>query len=198
MKLIFFIKSETVDISNYTIKDIPGSSGRLDVISRCVLAALLGEESFEKNIQMWVFLDNYGTYIFNPELLNYNIFPRNELLLTDNFVDFLKKLSINGELTNNPLDTIKVSKISIIDAIKHFQNLKYNLYILNEGGKDFFKLLNSIQQKKNIIFIIGSQEGEFINSKELLSLRLPTISLGTQSYLASSVIRLLKLHFLIL
>ncbi|KKK67917.1 hypothetical protein LCGC14_2949270, partial [marine sediment metagenome] len=26
MKLIFFIKSETVDISNYTIKNIPGSS----------------------------------------------------------------------------------------------------------------------------------------------------------------------------
>ncbi len=198
MKLIFFIKSETVDISNYTIKDIPGSSGRLDVISRCILAAILGEEGFEKSIQMWVFLDNYGTYIFNPESLNYNIFPKNELLLTDYFVDFLKKHSANEELTNNPLGSIKVSKISIIDAIKHFQNLKYNLYILHEQGKDFFKLLNSIQEKKNIIFIIGSQEGEFINSKELLTLRLPTISLGTQSYLASSVIRLLKLHFLTL
>ncbi|TFF63532.1 MAG: tRNA (pseudouridine(54)-N(1))-methyltransferase TrmY, partial [Promethearchaeota archaeon] len=40
-KLIFFIKSESVNLKNYTIKDIPGSSGRLDVISRCLLSGLL-------------------------------------------------------------------------------------------------------------------------------------------------------------
>ncbi len=48
MNLIFFIKSATVDLKNYTIKDIPGSSGRLDVISRCILAAILSNNNFEK------------------------------------------------------------------------------------------------------------------------------------------------------
>ncbi len=73
MKLIFFIKSETVDISNYTIKNIPGSSGRLDVISRCILAALLAKNEFEKKIQIWTFLDNYGTFIFNTIELYLNL-----------------------------------------------------------------------------------------------------------------------------
>lgn len=198
INLIFFIKSPTVNLDNYTIKDIPGSSGRLDVISRCLLAAILSEGDFELKVQMWVFLDNYGTFIFNPEFLEYEIFPKNELLFTDYFVDLMQKYPINEDQHLNPLNSIRGSKMSITEAIKHFKKLDYNLYILCEQGKDFFKLLNHIREKEKIVFIIGSQEDEFLNSKELLALKIPTISIGNQSYLASSVIRLLKLHILLL
>jgi len=198
MKLIFFIKSKTVDISNYTIKDTPGSSGRLDVISRCILSAILDQNAFEKNVQIWIFLDNYGTFIFEPELFNYNNFPKNEILLTDYFVDFLQKYPLNKNLDSNPLSLIKKSEKRIIDAIKYFRNLKYAIYILDEKGENFFKLRCKIRERENIIFIVGSQGGEFIDSKELLALKLPKISIGTQLYLASSVIRLLKLHLIAL
>jgi len=193
MNLIFFIKSATVNLKNYTIKDIPGSSGRLDVISRCILAAILSNNNFEKKVEIWVFLDNYGTYIFNPESLDYTNFPKNELLLTDYFVNFLQKLKAKEKLNQNPLNSIKISKLSIIEAIKKSQQMNYCIFVLKEDGKDFFKLKNIIQEKDNVIFIIGSQEGKFINSKELQALNLPYLSLGTQSYLASSVIRLIKL-----
>lgn len=198
MKIIFFINSATVNLKNYTIKDIPGSSGRLDVISRCILSAILGKESFEKNIQIWVFLDRYGTFIFNPEFLEYEIFPKNELLFTDYFVDLMQKYPINEDQHLNPLNSIRRSKMSITEAIKHFKKLDFNLYTLCEQGKDFFKLLSSIKENENIVFILGSQEDEYINSKELLALKIPAISIGNQSYLASSVIRLLKLHLLAL
>ncbi|MFX1321861.1 MAG: hypothetical protein ACFFAQ_09465 [Promethearchaeota archaeon] len=194
MNLIFFIKSATVNLKNYTIKDIPGSSGRLDVISRCILAAILSNNNFEKKVEIWVFLDNYGTYIFNPESLDYTNFPKNELLLTDYFVNFLQKLKAKEKLNQNPLNSIKISKLNIIEAIKKSQQMNYCIFVLKEDGKDFFKLKNIIQEKDNVIFIIGSQEGKFINSKELQALNLPYLSLGTQSYLASSVIRLIKLH----
>lgn len=193
MNLIFFIKSATVNLQNYTIKDIPGSSGRLDVISRCILAAILSNNNFEKKVEIWVFLDNYGTYIFNPESLDYTNFPKNELLLTDYFVNFLQKLKAKEKLNQNPLNSIKISKLSIIEAIKKSHQMNYCIFVLKEDGKDFFKLKNIIQEKDNVIFIIGSQEGKFINSKELQALNLPYLSLGTQSYLASSVIRLIKL-----
>ena len=88
--------------------------------------------------------------------------------------------------------------MSITEAIKHFTKLDYNLYVLCEQGNDFFKLLSSIKEKENIVFILGSQEDEYIKSKELLALKIPAISIGNQSYLASSVIRLLKLHLLAL
>ncbi len=198
MNLLFFIKSKTIDINNYTIKDIPGSSGRLDVISRCILSAILSNNDFERNIQIWVFLDRYGTFIFNPEFFNYEIFPKNELCFTDYFVKFLQKYNTTRDQSLNLLSSIKDSKMNIIEAINHFKQLNYDLYILYEQGQDFFKLLSSIQEKENIVFIIGSQEDDYIYSKELSALNLPMISIGNQSYLASSVIRLLKLHLLAL
>jgi len=189
MNLIFFIRSSTVTINSYTIKDIPGSSGRLDVISRCILAAILGIDNFEENVKIWIFLDNYGTFIFESESFNYNDFPKNEILFTNYFVKFLQK----EDLESNPLIGIKTSEMGIIEAIRSFQKLDYNIYVLKEEGKDFFKLRGKIQEKGNIVFILGSQEGKFIDSEELLALKLPKMSIGTKSYLASSVIRLLKL-----
>jgi tRNA (pseudouridine54-N1)-methyltransferase len=193
MTIIFFIKSKTVNISNYNIKNIPGSSGRLDVISRCILAALLKSNSFEKNIQIWVFLDQYGTFIFSPDKFAYDDFPKNEIFLTDYYVRLLQKYSNDAP---NPLKRLKISKKGIITAIKHFQKLNYSIYILQEYGEDFFKLLSSIKEQENIVFILGSQEDDFLNSEELLALNIPFLSFGNQSYLASSVIRLLKLYIL--
>jgi len=83
-----------------------------------------------------------------------------------------------------------------VEAIKHFKKLNYNIYVLQEQGKDFFTLLNTIKENENIIFILGSQEDEFIQSEELLALNIPTLSFGNRSYLASSIIRLLKLYIM--
>ena len=198
MNLIFFIKSPTINLDNYTIKDIPGTSGRLDVISRCILAAILSEGDFELKVQMWVFLGNYGSFIFNPKLLDYRNFPKTELILTDHLVNFLLKSNLGEKPNYNPLNSIKTSNLSILEAIRKFQKINYGIFTLKEDGNDFFKLKSRIQEKSDILFIIGSQEDEFLNSKELLALKIPIISIGNQSYLASSVIRLLKLHTLLL
>jgi tRNA (pseudouridine54-N1)-methyltransferase len=198
MKLTFFIKSPTVNLDNFTIKDIPGSSGRLDVISRSILAAILTEGDFEANVKIWVFLDNFGTYIFDPELLNYGNFPKNELMLSELLVTFLLQSNLREIPHNNPLNRIKTSNLNMFKAIKKFQKNNYNIFILREDGNDFFKLKSEIQKMNNILFIIGSQKDNFLNSKELLALKIPAISIGNQSYLASSVIRLLKLHILLL
>ncbi|MFX0034587.1 MAG: hypothetical protein ACFE9I_02965 [Candidatus Hermodarchaeota archaeon] len=198
MDLTFFIKSSTINIDNYTLKDIPGSSGRLDVISRCILATLLNKDRFEKNCQIWVFLDRYGTYIFNPEFFNYETFPKNELLFTDYFVGFLRKRHYTEDLRSNPLKSVNYSEMDLIESIIYFQKLKYDLYLLHEQSKDSFNELSSIKKKEKIVFILGSQDDEYLNSNEILALQIPTISLGNQSYLASSVIRLLKLYILAL
>lgn len=196
MNLTFLIKSTTVVIDNYTIKDIPGSSGRLDVISRCILAALLNKEYFDLTVKIWVFLDNYGTLIFDPLAFEYDTFPKNELRFTDCLVDFLLKKQKNEDINLNPLRSTQNSRMSIIEAIKKFQKLNYSQFILKENGKDFFENKFDIKEKGNVVFIIGSQEDDFLDSKALLALNIPTISIGNKSYLASSVIRLLKTHLM--
>jgi tRNA (pseudouridine54-N1)-methyltransferase len=198
MTIIFFISSKTVNINKYNIKDIPGSSGRLDVISRCILATLIENERLEKNVQIWVFLDDYGTFIFKSEFFTYDNFPKNELRFTDHFVKLLLEDHTVKDLSLNPLSSVKESKMNLIEAINYFTQLDYDLYILSEQGQDFFMLLNGIKENENIVFIIGAQEDDYLYSKELTALKIPTLSVGTQFYLASSVIRLLKLYILAL
>lgn len=196
MSLYFFIQSETVDIHKYTIKDLPGSSGRLDVISRCILAALLDDNSFSKNIQIWVFLDRYGTFIFDTNQLDYETFPKNELRLAECLVDYIKAIKQGINNDNNPLSSVQMSSLSMIDALKQFIRLDYRIYILNENGEDFHKYLNEQNKAQRFIFVVGNQSGEVINSNELQALNIPNICLNNRSYLASSIIRLIKLNLL--
>lgn len=196
MKTIFFIKSSTVILENYNIKDIQGTSGRLDVISRCILSALINDNKLEKNIQIWAFLDKYGTYVFDSNKFNNDTFPKNEILLTDYFVDFIKKGK--KKYTVNPLDSIKCSNLDIFEAIKKFIKKKYQIFVLNESGVGFSKIFMDMSLKKNLLFIVGDQSGELINSKELKELKLTNLSLGNRSYLASSTIRLIKFNLSLL
>ncbi len=196
MKTIFCIKSSTVNLENYNIKDIQGTSGRLDVISRCVLSALINDNKLEKNIQIWAFLDNYGTFVFDSNRFNNDTFPKNEILLTDYFVDFIKKG--NKKYTVNPLDSIKSSNLDIFEVIKNFVKKKFQIFVLNESGIVFSRIFMDMSPKKNLLFIVGDQSGELINSKELKELNLTNLSLGNRSYLASSTIRLIKLNLSLL
>ncbi len=198
MNLIFFVKSATVDISKYSIKDIPGSSGRLDVISRCVLSALTLKNKLEKNIQIWVFLDKYGTYIFNSNSFNNERFPKNEILLTDFFVDFIKKKKKHESYLETPLNSILCSDLRIFDAIKNYAKKNYKVYVLNENGMDFKKVFEELSSKDSLLFILGDQSGDLLNDKELKELNLTNLSLGNRSYLASSTIRLIKMNLQLL
>ncbi|MHA1150316.1 MAG: hypothetical protein ACTSR8_18980 [Promethearchaeota archaeon] len=201
MNLFFFIKSETIDISHYTIKDIPGSSGRLDVITRCILAAIKAKDNFENNVQIWVFLNNYKTIIFDPNLLDYNTFPNTELLLTNALVETIKSRDNNNNNNNKInenylLNKVEINDLKIIEAIEQFQKQDIKTIILNESGVDFYSQIDTLKLEKTLVVIIGNQSGNFLESEELKKLRLPVLSFGSQSYLASSIIRLIKLHLI--
>ncbi|TFG17628.1 MAG: hypothetical protein EU531_02685 [Promethearchaeota archaeon] len=189
MKIVFFIQSSTVILENYTIKDIPGSSGRLDVISRSILAAMLGENGLDINIEVWVFLENYGTFIFNSNDFNDDYFPKNEILLSDYFVKYIRNMR-----EPNPLKTVKCVNMNIFKALQNFINLNFQIFILDEDGQDFYPFFKNFNHNDNLLFIIGNQIGEIITSEDLTHFNFKRISLGSQSYLASSVIRLIKLN----
>jgi len=194
MTLIFIIHSETVTLEHSTIKDLPGSSGRMDVLCRCILAALYRNSELEEKVQIWVFIEKYGTFIFNSEKLNTN-FPRNELLLAKYFIDYILHEN-NNEVKDNPLNPIETTHISIFNAIEGFINKGFEIFTLNEDGEDFAKVMTKNHRNQDYVFIIGDQTGNFLNKKELIGLNLTNLSLGKQSYLASSVIRLIKIRLL--
>lgn len=194
MKAVFFIKSETINLSNYTLKDPIGSTGRLDVITRCALAVLLNNFKLEQNTEFWAFLDNYGTYIFKSELFQQKIFPISELRFMDYFANIIQSID-KGNNQRNPLNKVIISGIDIFDAIEKLRKKGFQGYILHEKGTEFSQ--EKFEKDKKYFFIIGNQLGNFLDSKELKDTGIPRVSLGTpQSYLASSVIKLIKLQII--
>ncbi|MFX0077389.1 MAG: hypothetical protein ACFE96_18250, partial [Candidatus Hermodarchaeota archaeon] len=146
-----------------------------------------------KDIQIWIFLDNYGTYIFDSNHLNNEYFPKNEILLSDSIVSLIRKKN-NTEDYPKTLDSVKSSELNIFDAIKEFTERDYRIYVLNESGVDFRKELRKLNPEDNILFIIGDQSGELLVNNELKKMNLTNLSLGNRSYLASSTIRLIKIN----
>ena len=125
-------------------------------------------------------------------MLDYETFPKDELSLADCFADLIR----NKDLENNPLNAVKSLQISIFDALRQYQELGYKIFVLKEKGKDFFHYSEEYHMEKDILFVIGNQSGDLIKSKKLQSMKFPSLSLGSQSYLASSVIRLIKMSLL--
>jgi len=193
MRVAFFIQSSTVNIGNYTIKDIPGSSGRLDVISRAILAAMIGDDGLEKNVEIWVFLKNYGNFLFYSNIFDDKTFPKSEILFSDYFVKYILNIK-----QSNPLERVEKKELDIFDALERFINKNYQVFILHEDGQDFYPFFKKFNHKSSLLFIIGNQIGEMITSEDLKSFDFTRISLGSKSYLASSVIRLIKLNLRLL
>ena len=185
MDLVFFIQSKTVNLENFTIKDLPGSSGRFDVICRCVLAALDNNIIPNTFIQIWVFLPRLGTFIFNVRELNLEIFPKNELLLAKKFRNFI--FQIDQELN------IKKTSMNIFEAISKFMKDRSEIILLSESGQNFNDFIMNNREINTLLCIVGDQTGDLITSSELRKFNLPEVSFGKKSYLASSVIRLVKI-----
>ena len=185
MNLIFFIQSKTVNLDKFTIKDLPGSSGRFDVICRSILAALGDIIIPDVFIQVWVFLPRYGTFIFDDRELNLATFPKNELLLAKKFKDFIYHTDQELKIEKNSL--------TIFEAINKFIENSNEVILLSESGQKFNNFIMDIREINSLLCIIGDQTGELINSNELKELNLPKVSFGKKSYLASSVIRLVKI-----
>jgi tRNA pseudouridine-54 N-methylase len=194
MQVIFFVKSATVDIDKFNIKDIPGSSRRLDVISRCILSALVGEKGLEKNFQIWIFLDKYGTFIFDSNTFNENDFPISEIKLSNYFVDLILDKKENRKRKVNPLNPVKYIHSSFFEEVKDFKKKGYKIIVLNEEGDYFHNNFLNLSIEDNLLFIVGDQTGEIVNINELKDLAAVNMSLGKKSYLASSVIRLIKFN----
>jgi tRNA pseudouridine-54 N-methylase len=185
MNLIFFIQSKTVHLDKFTIKDLPGSSGRFDVICRCILAALGDIIIPNVFIQIWVFLPRYGTFVFNERMLNLKTFPKNELLLAKKFKDYIYQTDQELKIEKNSL--------TIFEAIDTFMKKGNEIILLSEFGQKFNNFFLDVREISTLLCIIGDQTGELINSSELKGLNLPHFSFGKKSYLASSVIRLVKI-----
>ncbi len=187
MKRIFIIKaSKAITSPKFSMKNIAGSSGRLDVVCRCILNAFKVNGKIRTNTTFYAVLEGppkpSKLIIVNGEkLIN---FPNNEIEVAKIIRDLLK-IEEGEHSIFKGFSIMKMDFKKLIKNLKSQKNLE--LIYLHQNGKDIRKF--NFNLNKNYAFILGDHIGlDPFSEKFLDSLKIPRISLGPVIYLSSQCI----------
>lgn len=173
---------------DFTLKDLPGSGGRMDLNARCVISALWVSRTMRRDTRIIISLnglpdpplaiafDGKELKRVSPDERNISIWIKKALKKTG---------EIEGKEWLETHEGIYLSKKSFQDLIK--DNKDRSFYILHEEGKD----IRGVEIAENPFFVLGDhvelpkKEEEFVQrySSEKLSL-------GPESYFTSQSITL--------
>ncbi|MFX0096285.1 MAG: tRNA (pseudouridine(54)-N(1))-methyltransferase TrmY [Candidatus Hodarchaeota archaeon] len=189
MKRIFVVKSGTAHtIPDFSIKDIPGTSGRLDVVCRCLISAF-GKKREKQNTDFYGLLEGEP---LPPRLIA--VEGRRLQRLPDDEFEVAKIMS---QLLGKPSEVEKVLDewpgISICP--KNFNRITDELkgegalFYLHQKGQDIRDF--DFPRDNHLVFVMGDHMGLGKADENVLrGLGAIQISVGPLTYLASQCITL--------
>ncbi len=190
MREFIIYSNKGVTTSDFHIKDLPGSGGRMDLMARSIISALWLSHDMRRNTKIYINLNGEPeppiTVTFNGKNLRKASPNEREIGI------WIKKaLKRKKDLKNEEwLEThsgIQISRKSFEDLIEKRRNK--NIYILKEDGEDIRKK----DVKEDSVYILGDNVGlpervtEYLNDYETQK-----ISLGPNSYFTTQSITLIQ------
>jgi len=190
---VFLVVSPTAVTSpNFKLKGIAGSTGRLDVIARSIIAALKTKNGIRGDTEFWGLLEGPP----NPPILikvigsEVGYIPCSEIEVIKNLRNIMKGECIKGYI---------LEKKGFKEVVKELMSRVSSLYYLRENGR---KMSEETFRHERVGFILGSHVDLPPNYEEyLISLGVEKVSLSSMSYLTSQCIvivhRILdRIHYL--
>ncbi len=186
----FIIKANKAHTrADFSLKDLPGTSGRIDLLCRSLNSAFLLSHGFRKNIRVWLNLNGPPnppkTIRFEGSEIKPKTINPDEISLAKIIIKALKV----GEGIKEPakeypvLPGVYVSNLRFEDIIR--RTIKNSaLYYLHEEGKP----IERINFKGNVAFVLGDHEGLAREDEAFLEGIAEKVSVGKKSYLTSHVI----------
>ena len=186
MKRIFIVKSSTAFTAPvFNIRSLASSSGRLDVICRCILNAFfIDKEMFRRNVVFYGVLegppDPPKTIVVDGSSLD--SFLLDEVWVANVISDLMRGKYFKG------FNILKMSFNSLVNLIR-VSGAK--LLYLHEDGIPIENY--DFELGADYCFILGDQIGLDRDSEKLLiSMGVPMVSLGRIAYLSSQCIWLVN------
>ncbi|WXG42457.1 MAG: 16S rRNA (uracil(1498)-N(3))-methyltransferase [Candidatus Freyarchaeum deiterrae] len=184
---MFILKASIAHTDNrFTIKDLPGTSGRMDLVCRCILSALLLSNTHRVDTVFYAVLEGppRPTLVIEVNGGKIEELPRDELqvgLVLKDMLDPKKELFPPGFRLISKGFRELVEEQAIISKI----------YYLHQSGADFNKTFSEFQnvEKPQLVFILGDHIGFSQNDIEYLKEKgIKPLSLGPKEYLGSHCI----------
>jgi len=190
---IFLLKaSEARTSSDFNLRDLPSSSGRLDVVCRCAIASLLENEEIRDDTVFIATLEGQP----NPPLaLRFDGRTLKSLPFSEIAIAEILRRMLGGrgrQVAEHTLgEGVYVEQRSFTETLNYeLETCKPSkLYYLREKGDDIRDLETNLDS--NCIFVLGSNRGLTAEDEEILDrMNAQRISVGPLSYLSSQVITL--------
>lgn len=173
---------------DFTLKDLPGSGGRMDLNARCIISALWVSRDIRRDTRIIISLDGpedpplaiafdgKNLKRVTPDERNISIWIKKALKRSE---------EIEGDEWLETHEGIYLARKSFQDLIR--ENKERSFYILHESGKD----VRSVEVEEDPFFVLGDhiglpkKEEEFVERYDS-----EKISLGPESYFTTQSITL--------
>ena len=179
---------------DFSLNDLPGSGGRLDLVARCVTQALWLSHRLRSDTSCFAVLNGPPsppvTIAFYASLLQ-RVSPDER-----NVASWIKLALKQLQRSPNLKEWVKVQRgiavmrCGIEELVSDLRSAGFSIYVLHEKGKDVAK----IEFDANSCFVLGDHLGlpKKIENFLLRKCDATKVSLGPTSYLASSCIAIIN------
>lgn len=178
MLRVFILKaSEGRTASDFSLRSLSGF-GRMDLIARCILAALCDTGGPRRDTTLTIVLEGPPD---PPVALTFKGgemrgSPVGEVKAAEMVLDALSGRKAEG---------VRMERKGFGRVVSEYKDRGFSLYYLHEGGEDSRR----IKFDSRAAFILGDQKGLDTSSEDLLDkIEARRVSLGPYSYLASHCI----------
>lgn len=182
MKQFILYTSKAVTSPDFSLDDLPGSGGRMDLVARCICNALWISHDLRRDSCIHVVACGSP----NPPVVISFYGNRLRDVSPDerNIAAWIKKAL--AKKRKNP--GISIRKLSFQQLVEGLASAGNFFYILHEQGRD----ISEVKLKVDSVFVLGDHIG--LPEKEekfVAQFEHDKISLGTTSYLASQCVTVL-------
>jgi tRNA (pseudouridine54-N1)-methyltransferase len=183
----FYVKSHANTSPDINFKDIPGTSGRMDILARCINSAFWLSYGIRKNVIFHTILHgkpHISTYLRFEGIKLKKIMPDER-----NIIIFIKKALERFDKQNEVESTpgVFIDSLSFDDFVNRHKTCTY--YLLDESGVN----ISDVKLDSSAIFFMSDNiDFEAHEKKLLLEMESIPISLGSISYLSSHCICILN------
>jgi tRNA (pseudouridine54-N1)-methyltransferase len=193
MRRFIVLGHRAVTSSGFSLNDLCGSAGRLDVLLRCINSAFFLSHDLRRDVEMYLVLQGepeppktirlHGEELkyLNPDERSTGALIRNALMKK---IDGKK----NAEVRSTP--GIYISKTGFSDVLKNLSKIS-DLVYLKEDGEG----IQTLESQNDVTFIL-SDDKNFTQEEEeeILKYKPKTVSLGTTSYHSHHCISVVQWH----
>ena len=161
----------------FSLEDLPGSGGRVDILCRCVGAALLVSHGIRKDSEIHLVI---LTDRANPRTISIRGDKVRSLNPDERTTASLLRIALGRQNEMETSPGVIIRNVGLPVLLDELRSTK--LYLLEEGGEDARKALASIRMDDDATFLLGARDDMPRDLRDLcISLGAKTISISPLS-----------------